>query len=143
MSETIPANQTPENENQESIHAVCSLCGRKSSDQLVDLTTLDPDLRMLVEANALGANASAVCTRCVELFTRAKRQIESHATVFEQTNFVLPTPLRMNADDRFTGRGVTLAFLDSGFYAHPDLTQPTNRILRITASLNQVMIKRR
>jgi len=29
----------------------------------------------------------------------------------------------MNADERFTGRGVTIAFLDSGFYAHDDLTK--------------------
>lgn len=129
MSETITANQTADNENQESIHAVCPLCGRKSSDGLVDLSNIEADLRVLVEANALGANASAVCIRCLQLFTRAKRQIESHATVFEQTSFVLPTPLRMNANDQFTGHGVTVAFLDSGFYAHPDLTQPTNRII--------------
>ena len=41
----------------------------------------------------------------------------------------LPVPLRMDADERFTGRGVTVAFLDSGFYAHKDLTQPVNRIV--------------
>lgn len=41
----------------------------------------------------------------------------------------LPVPVRMNADERFTGRGVTIAFLDSGFYAHKDLTEPVNRIL--------------
>ena len=35
----------------------------------------------------------------------------------------------MDADERYTGRGVTIAFLDSGFYAHKDLTQPQNRIL--------------
>ena len=29
----------------------------------------------------------------------------------------------MDADERFTGRGVTIAFLDSGFYAHDDLTK--------------------
>jgi serine protease AprX len=40
----------------------------------------------------------------------------------------LPTPLRLHADPRFTGRGVTLAVLDSGFYPHPDLTRPHNRI---------------
>lgn len=40
----------------------------------------------------------------------------------------LPTPLRLHADPRFTGRGVTLAMVDSAFYPHPDLTQPTNRI---------------
>jgi serine protease AprX len=41
---------------------------------------------------------------------------------------ILPTPLRVGADERFTGRGVTIAFIDSGFYPHPDLTQPVNRI---------------
>ena len=41
----------------------------------------------------------------------------------------LPVPVRMDADERFTGRGVTIAFLDSGFYAHKDLTEPVNRIV--------------
>jgi serine protease AprX len=35
----------------------------------------------------------------------------------------------MDADERYTGRGVTVAFLDSGFYAHKDLTEPANRIV--------------
>ncbi|MBK7394346.1 MAG: S8 family serine peptidase [Chloracidobacterium sp.] len=34
---------------------------------------------------------------------------------------VLSTPLRLDADERFTGKGVTIAFLDSGFYPHVDL----------------------
>ena len=42
---------------------------------------------------------------------------------------VIPTPDRLNVDPRFTGRGVTIAFLDSGFYQHPDLTEPDNRIV--------------
>ena len=41
----------------------------------------------------------------------------------------LPVPVRMDADERYTGRGVTIAFLDSGFYAHKDLTEPANRIV--------------
>ena len=41
----------------------------------------------------------------------------------------LPVPKRMDADERYTGRGVTIAFLDSGFYAHKDLTEPVNRIV--------------
>src|SRR5215203_522148 len=41
----------------------------------------------------------------------------------------LPTPLRLDADERFRGRDVTIAFLDSGFYAHKDLTEPNNRIV--------------
>ena len=35
----------------------------------------------------------------------------------------------MDADERYTGLGVTIAFLDSGFYAHKDLTEPVNRIV--------------
>ena len=46
-----------------------------------------------------------------------------------QLDQALPTPLRMDADERFNGRGVTIAFLDSGFYAHRDLLEPVNRIL--------------
>ncbi len=41
---------------------------------------------------------------------------------------VLPTRLRLRADPRFNGRGVTMALVDSGFYPHPDLVRPDNRI---------------
>jgi serine protease AprX len=40
----------------------------------------------------------------------------------------LPIAERIGGDPRFTGRGVVAAFLDSGFYAHPDLTTPFTRI---------------
>jgi serine protease AprX len=58
---------------------------------------------------------------------------ESHPpgpAISRESGPILPTPLRLGADDRFRGRGVTIAFLDSGFYAHPDLVQPRNRVLR-------------
>ena len=42
---------------------------------------------------------------------------------------VIPTPIRLNADPTYTGKGVTIAFLDSGFYPHPDLLEPANRII--------------
>jgi len=42
---------------------------------------------------------------------------------------ILPTPVRLGAPQERTGRGVTIAFLDSGFYAHPDLVKPRDRIL--------------
>lgn len=41
---------------------------------------------------------------------------------------VLPTRLRLHADPRFSGRGVTIAIVDSGFFPHPDLIAPENRI---------------
>ena len=49
--------------------------------------------------------------------------------ITETTEQALPVPVRMDADERYTGRDVTIAFLDSGFYAHKDLTQPDNRIV--------------
>ncbi|HKP12685.1 MAG TPA: S8 family serine peptidase [Blastocatellia bacterium] len=42
---------------------------------------------------------------------------------------VLPVAARLDADTHLTGKGVTLAFIDSGFYPHPDLTRPHDRIL--------------
>jgi serine protease AprX len=50
-------------------------------------------------------------------------------TAVEIIDQALPVPVRMEADERYTGRGVTIAFLDSGFYAHKDLTEPVNRIV--------------
>jgi serine protease AprX len=41
---------------------------------------------------------------------------------------ILPVAERLHADARYAGRGVTAAFLDSGFFAHPDLCQPRQRI---------------
>lgn len=49
--------------------------------------------------------------------------------ITETIEQALPVPVRMDADERYTGRGVTIAFLDSGFYAHKDLTEPGNRIV--------------
>jgi serine protease AprX len=42
---------------------------------------------------------------------------------------VVPTPERLGAHEQFTGHGVTIALLDSGFQPHPDLTKPRNRIV--------------
>src|SRR6266550_666376 len=109
--------------------AACPVCGRAVQGELFSLAVLPERLQSIITQNAATTDGDDVCGRCIELFNRAQRQIESHATIFEQNDFVLPTPLRMDADERFTGRGVTIAFLDSGFYAHPDLTKPTNRIV--------------
>lgn len=50
----------------------------------------------------------------------------SHA---ENAFAVIPTARRLNAHADYTGKNVTICFLDSGFYPHPDLTSPKNRIL--------------
>ncbi|HVS21769.1 MAG TPA: S8 family serine peptidase [Pyrinomonadaceae bacterium] len=108
---------------------VCPVCDRYVQGKLFSIATLPENLQSIITPNAATVDATEVCEHCIEIFSRAQRQTETHAAVFEQNDSVLPTPLRMDADERFTGRGVTIAFLDSGFYAHPDLTKPRDRIL--------------
>jgi serine protease AprX len=128
MEDTIEINEEAASVGERGA-TICPVCGRAVRGELFSIAALSESLQSIITPNATTADAAEVCGRCVELFDRAQRQIESHATVFEQNDFVLPTPLRMDADQRFTGRGITIAFLDSGFYAHPDLTTPNNRIL--------------
>ncbi len=55
---------------------------------------------------------------------------EEHAHGHAPNRFgVLPAAERLNADPTLAGRGVIIAFLDSGFFPHQDLTRPGNRIL--------------
>ena len=54
------------------------------------------------------------------------QSVDAATEIIEQA---IPVPVRMDADENYTGRGVTIAFLDSGFYAHNDLTEPVNRIV--------------
>jgi serine protease AprX len=108
----------------------CPVCSREARDEYVPLISLPDDLQMLIRANAPDTNEfQAVCARCVRLFERAKDRIIADAAMQKDGSHVLSTPLRLDADERFTGSGVTIAFLDSGFYPHVDLTTPVNRIL--------------
>jgi serine protease AprX len=108
----------------------CPVCGREASDGLISFVTLPHDLQVIAAANApSGVVVAEICPRCISLFERARTHLEAHAAIFQQGGHVLPTPLRLDADERFTGRGVNIAFLDSGFYRHTDLITPTNRIL--------------
>jgi serine protease AprX len=108
---------------------ICQVCGRVT-DSLSNFKELHTDLKEIVQANVpVSQPLTQVCRKCVVLFSRARAQLEAHAVIFAQTDHVLPTPLRLDADARFTGKDVTIAFLDSGFYAHTDLTQPVNRII--------------
>lgn len=108
----------------------CPVCSRAMRDDSVLLDSLSEDLQKLIRANSPGAyDIDEVCGRCAGLFERAKDQIIKDAAVQKDGSHVLSTPLRLDADERFTGKGVTIAFLDSGFYPHVDLTTPENRIL--------------
>jgi len=116
----------------------CPVCARDGRDEFVRLSELPADLESLIRANAPDiGNFDAVCSRCVRLFERAKDQIIKDAAMQKDGSHVLSTPLRLDADERFTGRGVTIAFLDSGFYPHVDLTTPRNRIIAYRNMLHE------
>ena len=109
---------------------VCPVCSRDARDEFVPMVALPDDLQKLIHANAPDTHTfEAVCARCVRLFERAKSQILSDAAMNKDGSYVLSTPLRLDAVERFTGKNITMAFLDSGFYPHDDLTKPHNRIL--------------
>ena len=57
--------------------------------------------------------------------------VEPHAGHGHAPNrFAVPsTPERFADEGRLRGRGVTIAFLDSGFHPHPDIAKPDGRIL--------------
>lgn len=110
--------------------SVCPVCSRETLDEFVPMRVLEDDLQRLIAANAPDTvEFRAVCSRCLRLFEKAKDQIIQDAAVQKDGSHVLSTPLRLDADERFAGRGVTIAFLDSGFYPHVDLTTPRNRII--------------
>ncbi|MEO7767013.1 MAG: S8 family serine peptidase, partial [Ferruginibacter sp.] len=76
------------------------------------------------------------CSRCVDFFNAEivmKQQIlpaiGPHFSIKTMDDFiVIPTGLRLNADPRYTGKGVTICFIDSGFYLHPDLVMNKQRV---------------
>jgi serine protease AprX len=113
------------------------VCSRASRGEVVSLASLPDDLARLIRANAPSAgDVDDICGRCARLFERAKDQIIQDAAVQKDGSHVLSTPLRLDADERFTGKGVTIAFLDSGFFPHADLTTPKNRIVAYRSLLD-------
>ncbi len=130
LHESLSPTQTGNDQRNALPDGACPVCARAHHGEAVSLGSLPGDLERLVRANAPGAaDFDEICGRCARLFERAKDQIIQDAAVQKDGSHVLSTPVRLDADERFTGKGVTIAFLDSGFFGHPDLTTPRNRIL--------------
>jgi len=83
--------------------------------------------------------SDGACPACVQQYLLQTLLNKGEAALHESIQAVwpldaeaafgaLPTPLRLHADPRFTGKDVTLAMVDSAFYPHPDLCMPSNRI---------------
>ena len=118
---------------------VCPFC--KEEQLLVydlDLSGSQSLQKKLESININWKPEQGICLKCVDYFDVEILREENllpdasqlKLTTFE--NYIIPpTPWRLNADQNLTGKDVTICFIDSGFYLHPDLTKPTNRILKI------------
>lgn len=80
-----------------------------------------------------------ICSRCIDYYNveiireqKLLPEIGPFFPVKSADDFViLPTALRVDANPKYTGKGVTICFIDSGFYLHPDLVKTKNRIKKI------------
>jgi serine protease AprX len=116
--------------------------------------TLELPIARRLRAQHPGWNETrGACPRCVlEAInaSHAQRRTDSLALELQlpypvysyDETALLPTPYRVHAYPQFTGRGVVIAFLDSGFYPHPDLTEPYNRILAHIDATTRVPVER-
>jgi serine protease AprX len=120
----------------------CPLCGRELAPEIRPLIKrIDaPVARQLEKSHPDWRASDGACPECVHLAAAATRLARSETSL--QEDLLLPYPVYTSDDLRllpayelidaspeYSGAGVTLAFLDSGFYPHPDLTRPENRIL--------------
>jgi serine protease AprX len=113
--------------------ALCPICRRQApAESLLGSLSLSEDLALLVAVNMPGWRPElGLCGDCVRRFAKAHAYLVAHQPRFAKAGApILPTALRLGAVERYKGRGVTIAFLDSGFYAHPDLVEPRDRIVR-------------
>jgi serine protease AprX len=100
--------------------------------ELVGPRRVDRGTLRLVAGNAPGWRASkGLCHACLKRFEDAHETLRGERPHSVPGALpILPTALRLGAAAEHRGRGVTIAFLDSGFFAHPDLTAGDGRILR-------------
>jgi serine protease AprX len=119
----------------------CALCARPATRAHLDeIRWAPPDLQDRIAAeHPWWRRGDGACPACVQqtLLEELLEHGEAHFRDDVQGAWpldaaaafgALPTPLRMRADPRLTGRGTTIAIVDSGFYPHPDLVAPRNRI---------------
>ncbi len=116
----------------------CPRCGALCDPQLLAYTQeLRPPIARLIAADNPGWQPpTGLCPDCVahyaDAFASQRRAQSLHTTTDPHTTFpyhhpaeetVLSQAERLPDYATFSGRGVTVAFLDSGYYPHPDLSQ--------------------
>ena len=111
----------------------CPGCRREvDSETMTGSDNIDESLHPLLAVNQhTWEPGMQICSDCIRRYSKLHDELTAAFPQFAQQELkVIPTPMRLDAPAEFRGRGVTIAFLDSGFYAHPDLAKPRNRILK-------------
>lgn len=121
--------------------APCALCGTAADpEHLGEVGWASEETLARLAADHPGwRRDEGACPACVQqalLMTLVERGeaefhtgLQRHWPLDAEAGFgAIPTPLRLHADPRLTGRGVTVALVDSAFFPHPDLVLPRNRI---------------
>ena len=96
----------------------CSFCQQDVDwSAIVRPDQLEPEVVLVILANnPWWRPETGICAECAHRFAEAHREAKAHYPAFARGGTpILPTPVRLFADERYTGRGVTIAFLDSGF----------------------------
>jgi serine protease AprX len=117
---------------------ICPLCD-DTVDKLLYRFHIDDEknvIEKIKQQNLSWTESDGTCSRCVDYYhtaiireQRILPQIGPHFPIKSADDFIiLPTPLRVDSNPRYTGKGVTICFIDSGFYPHPDLVANKNRI---------------
>lgn len=125
--------------------SLCGLCQRDLEEEdSLSAEILEPeDLVVILANNPWWRPEVGICRACAARFVEARAEARSRYPSFDRgACAILPTPVRLGAHDAFTGRGITMAFLDSGFFAHPDLVEGRDRILRYV-DVNEPEARRR
>jgi len=120
---------------------ICPLCNDKV-DRLLYRFHLDNE-RQVIEriknGHPLWTENDGACSRCVDYYQteivmqqRMLPEIGPYFPVKSADDFIiLPSGLRLDADPRYTGKGITICFIDSGFYLHPDIVSFQNRVKKV------------
>ncbi|REJ77527.1 MAG: serine protease [Acidobacteria bacterium] len=138
LHDSLPPERTKTSADIAAGESRCAVCSREPQKGTIELKLLDEELGKLIRANAPGVDElESVCIRCARIFDRCRDSILKDAALKKDGSHVLSTPLRLGSVDRYTGKGTTIAFLDSGFYPHPDLTKPKNRIIGYRSLLHK------
>ncbi|HEX2606932.1 MAG TPA: S8 family serine peptidase, partial [Flavisolibacter sp.] len=120
---------------------ICPLCQDRVDQLLFQYHQMEEQviINQIKKLHPEWAREDGLCSRCLDYFQvvvlQKRQQIPDLGPYFPVRSLddflIIPTAIRLQATPTLTGKGVTICFIDSGFYLHPDLTTKRNRIRRV------------